>query len=128
NILVIPGVELSTSQGHFLVYFETYEQIRSFTGELKISDDKKQCDTTITGALDLARKYNGFGIAAHIDIDAGFEAYTSGYTPFKEAILKHDLLIGLEISNKSAIDWFTESDSNADRKRLLRSRRDFLQE
>ena len=27
NILVIPGVELSTSQGHLLVYFETYEKI-----------------------------------------------------------------------------------------------------
>jgi len=123
NILVIPGVELSTSQGHFLVYFETYEKIRSFIGELSISDDKKQCDTTITGALDIARKYNGFGVAAHIDIDAGFENYTPGYTPFKEAILKHELLYGLEISNKVAVDWYTELDVSADRKRLFRARK-----
>lgn len=128
NILVIPGVELSTSQGHFLVYFETYEKIRSFIGELDISSDKKQCDTTITGALEKARKYDGFGIAAHIDIDAGFEAYTPGYTPFKEGILKHDLLYGLEISNKSAVDWYTELDDNPDRKRLFRARKDYLQE
>ncbi|SFZ94907.1 hypothetical protein SAMN05428642_105166 [Flaviramulus basaltis] len=40
NILVIPGVELSTSQGHFLMYFESYENIRSFIGELNISVDK----------------------------------------------------------------------------------------
>ena len=128
NILVIPGVELSTSQGHFLMYFESYENIRSFIGELNISADKKQCDTTITGALDIARKYNGFGIAAHIDINAGFEAYTSGYTPFKEAILKHELLYGLEISNKSAIDWFTELDINPDRKRLFRARKEHFNE
>lgn len=128
NILVIPGVELSTSQGHFLMYFETYEQIRSFIGELTISTDKKQCDTTITNALEIARKYGGFGIAAHIDIDAGFENYTSGYTPFKEAILKHDLLYGLEISNKNAVDWFTENDENPDRKRLFRSRKEALNE
>lgn len=128
NILVIPGVELSTSQGHFLVYFETYEQIRSFIGELSISSDKKQCDTTITNALEVARKYNGFGIAAHIDIDAGFENYIPGYNPFKEAILKHDLLYGLEISNKNAKDWYTENDENSDRKRLFRARKEHLQE
>lgn len=128
NILVIPGVELSTSQGHFLMYFENYDQIRSFIGELTISPDKKQCDTTITNALEIARKYGGFGIAAHIDIDAGFENYTSGYTPFKEAILKHDLLYGLEISNKNAVDWFTENDDNIDRKRLFRNRKEVLNE
>lgn len=128
NILVVPGVELSTSQGHFLVYFEAYEQIRSFIGELSISPDKKQCDTTITNALDIARKYNGFGIAAHIDIDAGFEHYTPGYNPFKEAILKHELLFGLEISNKNAKDWFTEKDENPDRKRLFRARKEHLKE
>jgi ABC-type lipoprotein export system ATPase subunit len=128
DILVVPGVELSTSQGHFLVYFETYEQIRRFIGELNVSPDKKQCDTTITAALEVARKYNGFGIAAHIDIDAGFEIYTPGYTPFKEGILKHDLLFGLEISNKLSVDWYTELDENADRKRLFRARKDFLGE
>ena len=128
NILVVPGVELSTSQGHFLVYFETYEYIRSFIGELNISEDKKQCDSTITGALDIAKKYGGFGIAAHIDIDAGFENYTSGYTPFKEAILKHELLYGLEISSKRAADWFTESDTNEDRKRLFKARKAHLKE
>lgn len=128
EILVIPGVELSTSQGHFLVYFETYEQIRSFIGELNITADKKQCDSTITNALDIAKKYNGFGIAAHIDIDAGFENYLSGYNPFKEAILKHELLYGLEISNKNAVDWYTESDTVTDRKRLFRQRKEALNE
>jgi ABC-type lipoprotein export system ATPase subunit len=128
NILLIPGVELSTSQGHLLVYFETYEKIRSFIGELTISEDKKQCDTTITAALDIANKYGGFGIAAHIDIDAGFEHYTPGYTPFKEAILNHNLIYGLEISNKTSIDWYTEIDDNADRKRLFRSRKEQLKE
>ena len=128
NILVVPGIELSTSQGHLLVYFESYDKIRSFVGELKISEDKKQCDITITGALDKAKQYGGFGIAAHIDIAAGFEHYTPGYTPFKEAILKHEQLYGLEIANNSSVDWFTELDTNADRKRLFRARKDSLKE
>lgn len=128
DILVIPGVELSTSQGHLLVYFETYEKIRSFIGELNISEDKKQCDTTITGALEIAKKYDGFGIAAHIDISNGFENYTPGYSPFKEAILKHELLYGFEISRKDTATWFTELDNNPDRKRLFRLRREHLNE
>lgn len=128
KILVIPGIELSTSQGHLLVYFNTYDQLRSFYGELSISPDKKQCDMTITNALDIAKKYNGFGMAAHIDTENGFETYSPGYTPFKEAILNHPNLIGLEISDQNSINWFTEQDDNQDRKRLFRQRKDFLGE
>lgn len=128
DILVIPGVELSTSQGHLLVYFELYEDIRSFIGELPISKDKKQCDCTITHALNIAKKYNGFGVAAHIDLKSGFELYLSGYTPFKQEILKHDLLLGLEISKKKSVNWYTENDDNSDRVRFFRGRKTALGE
>ena len=30
NILVIPGIEISTTQGHLLLYFENIENIRRF--------------------------------------------------------------------------------------------------
>src|SRR5687768_13495175 len=40
NILVVPGVELSTLQGHLLVYFETPDQLEDFYGKLTIAADK----------------------------------------------------------------------------------------
>ncbi|MBY4755268.1 PHP domain-containing protein [Burkholderia dolosa] len=38
SLLVVPGVELSTPQGHLLVYFETADQLQRFFGKLTISD------------------------------------------------------------------------------------------
>ena len=55
NILVVPGVELSTSQGHFLVYFETYEKIRSFIGELTISLTKSNATQPLLEHLTLLK-------------------------------------------------------------------------
>ena len=37
DILVIPGIELSTTQGHLLLYFEKKEQLRSFYGSLSFN-------------------------------------------------------------------------------------------
>ncbi len=31
DILVIPGIEVSTLQGHLLLYFEKYEELKNFT-------------------------------------------------------------------------------------------------
>ena len=36
-ILVVPGVELSTAQGHLLVYCETPEKLAGFFGKLDIT-------------------------------------------------------------------------------------------
>lgn len=73
NILVIPGVELSTIQGHLLLYFETPQNLRAFISQVTISADRKTCQTGIVECLTKAQQYKGFGILAHIDIDAGFE-------------------------------------------------------
>jgi len=43
SILHIPGIEASTTQGHLLVYFETFQSLRKFYGKLDISDDKQRC-------------------------------------------------------------------------------------
>src|SRR4051812_9142426 len=44
DFLVIPGVELSTGQGHLLVYFSTVRELRTFFGKLAFSDDQKSCN------------------------------------------------------------------------------------
>jgi ABC-type enterochelin transport system ATPase subunit len=123
NIFVVPGVELSTSDGHLLVYLPNYDALRQFYGRLTISADKRQCQHNITHCLDLAGLFGGFGVAAHIELDSGFENYMKGYTPFKEAIFKHRLLFGLEISNVNSEPWFTDRDTIAERKALVNVRR-----
>lgn len=125
NILVIPGVELSTTQGHLLLYFDTPQNLRSFIGQVTISADKKTCQTGIVECLTKAQQYKGFGILAHIDIDAGFEKTIGAFNPQLDEIFKHENLYGLEISNKTNVKWYTEeddSDKAADRKRLVNLR------
>lgn len=125
NILVIPGVELSTIQGHLLLYFDTVANLRSFIGNVTIPADRKTCQTGIVECLTKAAQYHGIGVLAHIDIDAGFEKTIGAFNPQMEEILKHPNLLGLEISNKNAIDWYTDRDTSeeaGERNRLLNQR------
>src|SRR5690606_20966661 len=68
DILVVPGIEVSTTQGHLLVYFESFNNLRSFHGKLNISDDKERCSQGIVDCLNFAEQYGGFGILAHIEL------------------------------------------------------------
>jgi len=127
-ILVVPGVELSTPNGHLLIYAPTIEALNTVYGRLGIETEpgtgaKKVCNNTIIQCLDFASAVGGFGIAAHIDLDSGFEHYTHGYTPHKAIILNHKALLGLEIAGISAANWFTDVDPVQDRTRLLVGRR-----
>ncbi|MET3122308.1 PHP family Zn ribbon phosphoesterase [Oxalobacteraceae bacterium GrIS 2.11] len=62
SILVVPGVELSTAQGHFLVYCPSIDALERFYGKLSISSDKKMCSDTIPQCLKYADEFDGFGI------------------------------------------------------------------
>ncbi len=127
-ILLIPGVELSTTEGHLLIYLPDFNSLRTFYGQLNISADKKMCNHTIVQCLGFAQPLGGFGVAAHIELDSGFEIYMKGYTPFKEAVLTHPNLLGLEISSSANESWFTDRDASPDRKALLNARRKALNE
>lgn len=126
NILVLPGVEISTTQGHLLVYFETYKNLRDFFGNLTVSEDKKTCNQGILECLEFAKIYNGFGILAHIELSSGFEQTIGRFGPPIEEILKHEYLLGLEINSKSSINLYTDLDDSPDRKRLLKLRKEHL--
>ncbi len=125
DILVIPGVELSTPQGHLLLYFETTQNLRSFISQVSIPSDKKTCLTGIVECLNKAHQYKGFGVLAHIDIDAGFEHAIGSFNLQMEEIFKNAYLRGLEVSDKANVKWYTEDDNSdkaADRKRLMKLR------
>lgn len=116
NLLVIPGVELSTPQGHLLVYFETADQLQRFFGKLTISDDRKVCHNTIPQCLQFAVEFGGFGICAHIELDSGLEKATPKFDAFKQEVFNCPNLLGLEIANASNSTLFSHDDADANRR------------
>ncbi len=93
QILVIPGVEIATIQGSLLLYFSSFKDLNSFFGKLEFSPDNKICVQGIVKCLDIAEKYSGFGIAAHIELGSGIEKSIPKYGPAKEGIIKHKSLL-----------------------------------
>ncbi|MCK9436824.1 TrlF family AAA-like ATPase [Dysgonomonas gadei] len=118
NIFVIPGIEVSTTQGHLLLYFPTFNDLRNFHGKLTINQDKKTCQNGIVQCLDFAQQHNGIGVLAHIELESGFEKTIGRFGPPMEEIFKHKNLLGLEICTKENIDLYTDSDDDS-RKRLI---------
>ncbi|SAI41615.1 hemin importer ATP-binding subunit [Bordetella ansorpii] len=116
SLLVVPGVELSTPQGHLLVYFETADQLQRFFGKLTISDDGKACHNTVPQCLQFAAEYNGFGICAHIELDSGLEKAAPKFDAFKQEVFNCPNLLGLEITNASNSAMFSHDDADPNRR------------
>ena len=83
----MPAVELSTQQGHLLIYCPTPEKLEAFYGKLKISGDKKACHDTIPQCLNYAEEFDGIGVLAHVDKEAGLETPIRNFDAFKQEIL-----------------------------------------
>lgn len=116
TLLVVPGVELSTHQGHFLVYCSTLHALERFYGRLNISQDRKTCYDTIPQCLKYAEEFDGFGICAHIENDSGFEKAHAKYDAFKQEVLNCRNLLALEVSNANNSAWYSHSDESVERR------------
>src|SRR5437764_869138 len=71
QLLVVPGIELSTPQGHLLCYLPTLETLRRFHGQLAIVDSglaTSRCQHAMLECLNLLVPLSGFGILAHVDV------------------------------------------------------------
>ncbi|HEV7232556.1 MAG TPA: PHP domain-containing protein [Bacteroidia bacterium] len=87
NILVVPGIEVSTTQGHLLLYFPTFKDLRDCFGKLTIGPDKKTCQQGIVQCLTFAEQNHGFGVLAHIELESGFERTIGRFGPPIEEII-----------------------------------------
>jgi hypothetical protein len=65
--------------------------------------------------LKFADEVGGFGIAAHIDLESGFEQAHPKYDAFKQEILNSRNLLALEVAQASNGHWFTHNDDHHDR-------------
>lgn len=119
EILVIPGIEVSTTQGHLLLYFETIDKMRQFYGKLTFNDDKSICNQGIVECLNFANENGGIGVLAHITLDSGFEKMINRYGPHMDQIFKCPNLLGLEITNISEAFLFTDNDQAQEHKHVL---------
>lgn len=127
NIIVIPGIEVSTTQGHLLVYFENFSDLRKFYGKLDITDDKQRCTQGIVDCLNIAKHYEGIGVLAHIELDSGFESVIARFSGVIKDVFIHPSLYALEISMKSSLNYYAEGDEKTERLNLMRARREKLQ-
>ena len=119
DILVIPGIEVSTTQGHLLLYFDKPNDLQQFYGKLTFNEDKSLCHQGIAECLNFADQYGGIGILAHITLESGFEKTINRYGPQMEQIFKCKNLLGLEITDKSDVNLFTDLDDKPEHKHLL---------
>ncbi|MCZ2075580.1 MAG: AAA family ATPase [Bryobacterales bacterium] len=124
-VLVVPGVELSTPEGHLLVYFADYESLSNFHGKLDFADRGTQtsrCQTALLECLkriDLAR---GFAVLAHVDAEAGLEDRLPGYPPHKGDIISHPALLGIELQSADSIILYSRFDEDPERRKLALQR------
>jgi len=129
NVLLIPGVELSTPQGHLLVYFASYSDLEDFYGKLKLADRGKQesrCQTGILDCLALIDPGKGFAILAHVDGDGGFETTIKGHPPYKSDVIAHPSLLGLELRSVQSPISYSDTDPDLQRATAGKKRRTTL--
>lgn len=118
DLLVIPGVELSTPQGHLLAYLPSVDALARFHGRLDIVDRGKptsRCQNAIVDCLNSVRALGGFGILAHVDVQSGFEVENSGGSPHKLDVLCHAALLGIEVKKASSDISYAEGDTDPTR-------------
>jgi hypothetical protein len=133
QILILPGVEITTANGHVLVYFapEKAGSVRDLLAVIKIVGDRGAADSHTTYSMaDViaeAERMGGLCIAAHIDRDrTGFETLAPGYPNWKGDIIRTSGLYGLEFDDQMHLPWYSYDDEptpqGAERKKLLLAR------
>ena len=117
-LLAVPGVELTTPQGHLLVYFDEYQNLEAFYGKLNLGDRGKQeshCQTGMLECLNHIDPGKGFAVLAHVDGEGGFERVVNGYPPYKSDVICHPALLAIELQSAQSPIAYSLSDSEPQR-------------
>jgi len=121
QLLVLPGIEVTTHQGHLLALFspDGIDALQAFATRenLKLVDDRAgKATRSSRSILDLVGEiYNrgGLAIPAHIDASEGIASKLTE-TELVE-LLCHPGLAGLEFAFEGNLGWFTSTDTNSSR-------------
>jgi hypothetical protein len=129
TVHVVPGVELSTSDGHLLVYFADLAPLTDYFGKLEFADrgtERSRCTTSLLECLNRIDTKRGFAVLAHVDGDGGFEERVPGNPPHKGDVITHPALLGIELHSATSKVSYAEDDENPERGLLGRRRVDKL--
>jgi energy-coupling factor transporter ATP-binding protein EcfA2 len=118
SLVVVPGVEISTHDGHLLALFapEKLETIEAFATvdnlKLKsISDTDKRSERSLIDLVNEIDSRGGLAIPAHVDVANGICKNLQQ----KELVelLSSPALAGIEFRTRDALEtWFTDSDTD----------------
>ena len=134
QLLVLPGVEVTTAHGHLLVYFapEATADLTKYLSRLdlvgEMGHDNTHTAKSMADAIREAERLGGICIAAHIDREkTGFDKFAPGFPNWKKDIITSPGLYGLECDAIEALAWYSEQDESdsagTERKKLLEARR-----
>jgi ABC-type lipoprotein export system ATPase subunit len=121
SVVVLPGVELSTPQGHLLCYLPDLQALQHFHGRLQFSERQtpnSRCNKSMFECLELCNALEGFSILAHVDSDKGFEKEVPGAGPHKADVISHPSLLGIELKHASSHVSFNADDPDVGRRNL----------
>lgn len=124
-VMVIPGVELSTPEGHVLVYFRSLQDLEEFYGKLDIAGrgtPDSRCQTSLLECLKKIDSAKGFAILAHVDGDGGLEQKIPANPPHKADIISHPVLLGIELRDATSPISFADTDTVPERIQLGKKR------
>jgi energy-coupling factor transporter ATP-binding protein EcfA2 len=117
SLLVVPGVELSTPQGHLLCYLPTLASLQQFHGRLDLAQrdtSNSHCQTAMFECLKLLAELKGFAVLAHIDGGSGFEIVgAGGATPHRLNVICHPALLGIELKIADSDVSYSDTDPDA---------------
>lgn len=130
QILVLPGVEITTAHGHLLAYFapDRTADLKKFLARIDLIGDMGADNTrtakSMADTIGEVEKLGGICIAAHIDREkTGFDMFASGFQNWKKDILTSPGLYGLECDSVDALNWYSEHDeagsAGVERKKML---------
>jgi hypothetical protein len=133
QILVIPGIEVTTAHGHLLAYFapERTADLAKFLSRLDLIGETGAVNTrtakSMADTIAEAEKLGGICIAAHIDREkTGFELFAPGFQNWKKDIITSPGLYGLECDTVDALKWYSDDDdagsAGVERKNIFHSR------
>jgi ABC-type cobalamin/Fe3+-siderophores transport system ATPase subunit len=125
GVFVVPGVELSTPEGHLLCYAPTADALERFFNRLQIADRRTntcRCQTGALQCLELIAAEGGFGVLAHVELDGAFESNLPRFTPAKIDILCHPALQGIEVTKADCPILYDGRDTDPDRKKVAAER------
>lgn len=133
DVLVLPGVEVTTAHGHLPAYFSpsNVSALSKFLSRLDLVGEKGGEDTrtqkSMADVIGEVDRLGGICIAAHIDRErTGFEAFAPGFQNWKKDILTSSGLYGLECDSSDALAWYSDGDTGVDgaeRRKILEARR-----